>query len=96
MAQIEKLDAVWKIHGDMSIQRILQLRSELLPLPKGAKLKIDFSAVTHVDTSTVSVIFELLRDAITSGCDINFANLPDNLQSLLSLYGVDGLIPEKP
>lgn len=96
MAQIEKLDGLWKLHGDMSIKRILELRTEALALPRGTQLAIDFSAVTHVDTATVSIMFELLRNATASGCHLSFIKLPDNLRSLLSLYGVDGLIPEKP
>ncbi len=95
MAQIEKQDGVWKLHGDMSIKRILQLRDEALKLPKGSQLEIDFSAVTHVDTATVSFIFELLRIAGNKSCHLHFKSLPDNLRSLLSLYGVDGIIPEK-
>ena len=94
MAQIEKLEGVWKLHGDMSIDRILELRSDALDLPRGSKLDIDFSAVTHVDTATVSLMFELLRTATSAGCHLGFIKLPVNLKSLLSLYGVDGLIPE--
>lgn len=95
MAQIEKNNGIWKLHGDMSISRILELKTDALPLPKGSKLIIDFSAVTHVDTATVSFMFELLRGAGTNGCDLSFKKLPKNLISLLALYGVDGLISEK-
>lgn len=95
MAQIEKNNGVWKLHGDMSISRIIELKADVFPVPKGGQLNIDFSAVTHVDTATVSFMFELLRAAGTSGCDLSFSKLPKNLLSLLSLYGVDGLIVDK-
>jgi phospholipid transport system transporter-binding protein len=92
VAQIEKLDGVWKLHGDMTMQRILTLRENVNLLPKSGHLSIDFSQVTQVDTATVSFMFELLRNANKLGCQLRFNKLPANLRSLLTLYGVDELV----
>ena len=92
MAQIEKLDGVWKLHGDMTMQLILTLRENVNLLPKSGHLSIDFSQVTQVDTATVSFMFELLRNANKLGCQLRFNKLPANLRSLLTLYGVDELV----
>jgi phospholipid transport system transporter-binding protein len=40
-------------------------------------------------------MFEWLRHAQKKNCDLKFAHLPENLQSLMALYGVTELIPQK-
>lgn len=64
-------------------------------LEMATDLEIDFSAVTDVDTATLSLMMEWQRRAETSNCNISFANLPENLNSLATLYGVADFIPSK-
>ena len=56
-------------------------------------LEVDFSAVTDVDTAALSLVMEWQRRALASNCKISFANLPENLNSLATLYGVADFIP---
>ena len=53
---------------------------------------VDLAAVTEVDSSALSLLFEWQRDARQNDCRISFRNLPESLKSLAALYGVADLI----
>jgi len=55
-------------------------------------LVVDLSAVTDVDSSALSLLFEWRREAQRRGHGIAFRNLPASLQSLAALYGVADLV----
>lgn len=94
MSQITKLDNRWEIDGDITINQAQTLLLESKELPMGHTLVVDLSKVTHVDTASISLMFEWLRHAKAKKCDLRFANFPKNLLSLISLYGVTDLIPQ--
>ncbi len=54
---------------------------------------VDLSAVTEVDSSALSLLFEWQRAAQRRQCKLSFCNLPASLASLADLYGVTDLIP---
>jgi phospholipid transport system transporter-binding protein len=92
LVQINKLEKVWKLSGDISMSATHSLLAETKTFPK--QLKMDFSGVTNVDTATISLIFEWLRQAQNQGSQLTFTKLPENLHSLINLYGVVDLIPD--
>ena len=53
---------------------------------------VDLAAVTEVDSSALSLLFEWRRAAQQSNSRISFRNLPDSLESLAALYGVADLV----
>jgi phospholipid transport system transporter-binding protein len=55
-------------------------------------LEVDFSAVTDVDTSAISLMLEWQRRAKKAKHEIRFTHLPVNLMSLADLYGVKQFI----
>ncbi|HWU83576.1 MAG TPA: STAS domain-containing protein [Methylophilaceae bacterium] len=55
---------------------------------------MDLAGVSDVDTASISLMFEWLREAHASKHKVTFANLPKNLLSLATLYGVLELIPQ--
>ena len=59
----------------------------------GGEVVVDLSAVTEVDSSALSLLFEWQRAAKRRNCKISFSNLPASLVSLADLYGVTDLIP---
>ena len=75
---------------------VINTASDLLEASKllslGPDTKIDFSEVTGIDTSTISLIFEWKRRALKENQSIKFVNLPANLNSLTQLYGVNEMI----
>lgn len=55
-------------------------------------LVVDLSQLEEVDSSAVSLLLEWLREAQRNQRKLRFTNLPDNLKSLATLYGVLDLI----
>lgn len=93
-SQIDKTNSLWEVDGDITINHTPALLIETNQLPMAGALVVDFSKVTHVDTATISLMFEWLRHAKAKKCDLRYANFPKNLLSLISLYGVTDLIPQ--
>jgi phospholipid transport system transporter-binding protein len=94
LAQINKSDNYWQIEGDITIAHAQTLLGESNSLPMACALVIDLAKVTHVDTASISLMFEWLRHAQAKKCELRFANFPKNLLSLIALYGVADLIPQ--
>ncbi|HEY6773303.1 MAG TPA: STAS domain-containing protein [Oxalicibacterium sp.] len=58
----------------------------------GGQKDIDFSGVTAVDSSAVSVALAWQRAARAQGLQLAFHNLPENFRSLITLYDVAELL----
>ncbi len=61
-------------------------------LAEGAR-SVDFGEVTEMDSALLALALAWLRDAREAKREIAFANLPEALQTLSRLYGVEGLLP---
>ena len=53
----------WQLSGDLTIEKIPAIIDLINKQKLDKKTTIDFSKVTSVDTSTLSLIFELQRQA---------------------------------
>lgn len=94
MGQItEKQGGGLAVSGAMTMQTVNILLSEFSAQLAGRDLEIDLKEVTEIDSAAVSLLFEWLRQAHARNVSLAFVNLPDTLVSLVSLYGVDGIIP---
>lgn len=82
----------WQLSGDLTIEKIPAIIDLISKQKLDKKTTIDFSKVTSVDTSTLSLIFELQRKAKKTQSQFTFKNLPKNLNSLAKLYGVEDLV----
>jgi phospholipid transport system transporter-binding protein len=94
LAQIIQEGNRWLVSGDMTMSKVNSLLAEASALPKAAELEIDLTAVSDVDTASISLLFEWLRQARAHKSKAIFTNLPQNLTSLATLYGVLDLIPQ--
>ena len=54
---------------------------------------VDLGEVTELDSGLLALSLAWLRDAREAKRDITFANLPEALQTLSRLYGVENLLP---
>ena len=54
---------------------------------------IDLGEVTELDSSLLAAMLAWLRDAKAASRPLSFANLPESLQTIARLYGVDSLLP---
>ncbi|MGI9130149.1 MAG: STAS domain-containing protein [Candidatus Methylopumilus sp.] len=82
----------WHLSDDLTIEKIPAIIDLINKQKADKKTTIDFSKVTSIDTSTLSLIFELQRQAKKTQSQFVFKNLPKNLNSLAKLYGVEDLI----
>jgi phospholipid transport system transporter-binding protein len=57
---------------------------------------VDLSEVTEMDSSLLAAMLGWLRDAKARDQELTFTNLPDALQTIARLYGVDGLLSRAP
>lgn len=53
----------------------------------------DLSGVQAADSSGVAMLLAWQRRARDAGHRLTFVNVPDNVQKLAALYGVDSLLP---
>ena len=82
----------WNLSGDLTIEKIPTIIDLINKQKADKKTTINFSKVTSIDTSTLSLIFELQREAKKNQSHFTFKNLPKNLNSLAKLYGVEDLV----
>ncbi len=94
MAQITQQGNRWLVSGAMSMPYVQSLLAESAALGAAKDVEIDLSAVSEVDSATISLLFEWLRQAHGRKCKVTYVNLPENLASLATLYGVLELIPQ--
>lgn len=63
---------------------------------ESGQTEIDFGGVSAVDSAAVATLLAWRRAAQQRGGKLRFINLPDNLQSLVTLYGVADLLQTAP
>ena len=94
MAQITQDGNRWLISGAMTVTEMNSLLAESAALAGSAHVEVDLKGVSDVDTSAISLLFEWLRQAHSRKSKVLFSNLPEDLVSLATLYGVLELIPQ--
>ena len=80
------------VHGSVIVENVVEMTRQGMALLDD-DLVVDLSEVTEVDSSAVSMLLEWLRMAQARNQQIHFINLPENLTSLVQLYGVTDFIP---
>jgi phospholipid transport system transporter-binding protein len=61
-------------------------------LSEGART-VDLGEVTELDSALLALTLAWLRDARAARRELAFANIPESLQTLCRLYGVEALLP---
>lgn len=56
-------------------------------------VKVDLSKVSKADTAGLAWMLYLLEQAGHYSCQLSFSNVPEKLTKLITLSGVDGLLP---
>ena len=54
---------------------------------------VDLGEITEMDSSLLALMLAWMRDAASRGGELAFVNLPESLQTIARLYGVEGLLP---
>jgi phospholipid transport system transporter-binding protein len=93
MINISAENNTWKLRGNLVVDKANAVLAESLLLPMDdTELVVDFAAVNTVDTTALALVLAWKRRAKDEFSKISFINMPDNLLSLASLYGVQDFI----
>ena len=81
------------LSGPVTLANVAQVLEEgRRHLAEGAAT-VDLGEVSELDSSALALLLAWLRDAKAAGRAIAFANLPESLQTIARLYGVEDLLP---
>ncbi len=86
---MDKGDNIMRVSGRLTMDTAADLFRKGVPLKDGVTdIVVDLAQVEVVDSSAVSLMLAWLRAAQRSKVKLSFINVPENLLSLASLYGV--------
>jgi phospholipid transport system transporter-binding protein len=80
------------VEGSITIDNVVSVVASGVALFDGEDVTIDLGQVTEADSAAVSLLLEWRREAARRRLQIRFLNMPQNLQSLMQLYGVSELM----
>lgn len=86
-----------KVHvsGSVTVDNVVEITQQGILLLDEDNLIVDLGGITEVDSSAVSMLFEWLRMARARSQQFQLVNIPENLSSLVQLYGVtDFILPD--
>jgi phospholipid transport system transporter-binding protein len=92
MSQTNKLESITAL----TVQNAKAALDQGLAAIKAGQTVFDLGTVKAADSSAVAVLLEWKRAARKAGAVLSYVNLPDSLQSLAALYGVDAFLVESP
>jgi len=91
---ISCVDGRCTVTGVITIANVAALVNEAGGLLSADDITVDLSGVTEVDSAAVSLLLEWRRQALRAKRTIRFTNIPANLKSLATVYGVSELLGE--
>lgn len=84
------------LDGAVTVATHRALRDALSAQLDSEDLHLDWSAVTAVDSSALSLILHCRREAAVRGHHLDHDQLPPGLKALAALYGVSDMIASTP
>ncbi len=82
------------VEGPITIGNVVSVVANGVALFDGEDVTIDLGRVTEADSAAVSLLLEWRREATRCRFQIRFLNMPQNLRSLMQLYGVSELMSD--
>lgn len=76
----------------ISNDNVVALLEQGLAAIRGGDLAIDLSPVKECNSAAVAMVLAWQREALARGAALKLTGLPENLQSLAQLYGVEALV----
>lgn len=91
---IEQGDGAIHFSGPLTMSTVNEaLRESELLFAQEGPWELDFRDVDDVDSAAVSLLLEWVRQAAQLGRKLRINHLPDNLQCLVKVYGLEALLP---
>jgi phospholipid transport system transporter-binding protein len=81
------------LSGPVTLANVAKLLDEgRQHLEEGVRT-VDLGEVTELDSAALALLLAWLREARAKQREVAFVNLPESLQTIARLYGVDGVLP---
>jgi phospholipid transport system transporter-binding protein len=93
MTQAPTHDNRLQLSGPVVMQNLAKLYQSSLAKVAAGDTVIDMAGVTEADSSAVSLLLDLQREALRRAHKVSVINMPDSVKSLAKLYGVSELLP---
>ena len=81
------------LSGPVTLENVARVLEEGLQQIRDGARTVDLAGVTELDSSLLAMLLAWLREARLRRSEIAFANLPQGLETIARLYGVEGLLP---
>ena len=82
------------LSGPVTLSNVAGVLEEGRQLLDEGVRQVDLAGVTEMDSALLALLLTWLRDAKAQRRELAFLNLPESLQTIARLYGVDKLLPE--
>jgi len=92
MSEINQLQGI----ASLTVQNATAALGQGLAAIQAGQTVFDLGTVKAADSSAVAVLLAWKRAARKAGKGLSYVNVPDGLQSLAALYGVDSFLVESP
>jgi len=90
---IARNGATLTLSGPVTLENVGDVLEEGLQQIREGVRTVDLGGVTELDSSLLAMLLAWLRAARQRESEIAFVNLPQGLETIARLYGVDGLLP---
>jgi phospholipid transport system transporter-binding protein len=82
------------ISGELTRHSVVHIKNKEYALWfEHSAINVDLSEVSKADTAGLAWLFYLLEQASNNACQLSFSKIPKKLTKLITLSGVDGLLP---
>jgi len=86
-------DGRWLLEGDLSFSSVpAMLKFSPRAMTAGRVIKVDLKGVSRADSAGLALLVEWLRESERAGKVIVFTNVPQQLQDIALLCGLDGIL----
>jgi phospholipid transport system transporter-binding protein len=92
-AAVRREESRLVLSGPVTLGNVTQMLEEGRRHLADGAATVDLGEVKEVDSSALALLLAWLREAKAAGRSLVFANLPESLQTIARLYGVQDLLP---
>ena len=92
-ASITVKDDRWVLSGEIDFDTVPSLLAHPgANMVRGRNVQVDLAEVTRVDSAGLAMMVEWLREAQDKGLGISFNNVPEQLQSMAHICGLEDIL----
>ncbi len=90
---LRDLDHQYRLLGDVTFATVPQLYEQAqLDFGGGSSLEVDLAGVRRSDSAGLALLLEWARLGRRQGCDIVFKHVPEQLNSLIAVSGLESVL----